>query len=95
MGGAVLQDTTGIQSFYRLYEKLPDGSEIVGLRDDSISLKTAEGAVYDMYISHGTKTVASSKSSGQYTPTDVQQDIIERQKQRMLDRARRSSGREE
>jgi hypothetical protein len=91
MGGAVLQDTTGTQSFYRLYEKLPDGSQIVGLRDDSISLKTAEGAVYDMYISHGAKTASSKSSSGQFTPTAVQQEIVDRQKQRMLDRARRNS----
>jgi hypothetical protein len=59
--GAVLSDAKGEQVFYRLKEKLPDGSQIIKVRADSISLKGADGTSYDMYISHDTKTVASGR----------------------------------
>jgi hypothetical protein len=62
--GAVLQDTSGKQAFYQLREKLPDGSQIVHVREDSISLKSEDGTVYDMYITHDTKI---AQSSGGYT----------------------------
>jgi hypothetical protein len=63
--GIVLSDSKGIQSFYRVSDKLPDGSQIVEVRSDSISLKGSDGTSYDMYISsymsdiHGTKTSVS------------------------------------
>ena len=50
--GAVLQDTEGKQFFYQLHAKLPDGSEITHVHDRSISLRTADGTISDMYISH-------------------------------------------
>jgi len=57
--GAVLSDSTGVQSFYRLNEKLPDGSQLVEVRSDSISLRGTDRITYEIYISHDTKTVAS------------------------------------
>ncbi len=50
--GAVIKDGTGMQTFFRLYEALPDGSKIVRVQDDNISLKGTDGSLYDMYISH-------------------------------------------
>jgi hypothetical protein len=58
--GAVLSDAKGEQVFYRMKEKLPDGSRIVEVRSNSILLKSADGTFYDMYIS--SKAVASSNS---------------------------------
>ena len=57
--GAVIKDGTGMQSFFRLHEALPDGSKIVSVKADSISLKGADGSLYDMFISHE-KTAASA-----------------------------------
>ncbi len=54
------------QSFFRLNEKLPDGSLVVKVRDDSISLKGPDGTLYDMYISHE-KTVGSVAPPPAYT----------------------------
>jgi hypothetical protein len=96
--GAVLQDSTGKQVFYRLYEKLPNGSKIVHLEADSISLKGEDGAVYDIFIAHDTKTAASGSgtSSASYDPaypsqqhtfTPAQQESLTRKKQRAINRA--------
>jgi hypothetical protein len=48
--GAVINDPKGEQSFYRLYAKLPDGSQIVEVRNKSIQLKDESGTRYDVYI---------------------------------------------
>ncbi len=66
--GAVINDPTGVQSFYRLKEKLPDGSTIVQVRPDSITLRGADGTSYDMYILHETKAVASIKPDAPADP---------------------------
>jgi len=55
VSGAVLQDNTGEQTFYQLFEKLPDGSQVVKVRPDSILLKGSDGINYEMFIVHGTK----------------------------------------
>ena len=54
--GAVLDDAKGEQTFYRLYEILPDGSKLVKVKNDSILLKRNDGALYEIYMSHDTKT---------------------------------------
>ena len=56
--GAVISDAKGEQNFYRLKEKLPDGSQIVKVRPDSILLMGADGTSYDMYIAHETSAAA-------------------------------------
>lgn len=96
VSGAVLQDSDGKQTFYQLYEKLPDGSQIIKLRDDGISLKNENGTVYDMYIAHDTKSSASNSGyiASPATPTKQvltqhERDSIERQKRQMLLRAQR------
>lgn len=60
LSGAVFQDASGQQVFYQLNDKLPDGSRIVRLRADSISLKGPDGAAYDMFIARDTKTPGSA-----------------------------------
>jgi hypothetical protein len=57
--GAVINIAKGEQSFFRLFEKLPDGSQIVQVRNDSISIKGTDGILYDMFISHE-KTLGSA-----------------------------------
>ena len=61
--GAVINDAKGEQSFYRLYEKLPDGMKIVEVRSNSITLKGESGARYDIYIDHNIKTVGAASQS--------------------------------
>lgn len=65
--GVVLSDPKGEQSFYRLFDKLPDGSQIVAVHSDSISLKRADGTSSDMYIAHDMKAAASVAP---YAPND-------------------------
>jgi hypothetical protein len=50
--GAVIKVEKGEQSFFRLFEKLPDGSQLVQMRDDSISIMGADDTLNDMFISH-------------------------------------------
>jgi hypothetical protein len=104
--GAVFSDSKGEQSFYRVFDTLPDGSKIVAVRSDSISLKGTDGMAYDMYIAHEKivgSTVsppsadhnASESAPKHYGPTPAQQEFIYRQKQRALDRAQRRKNEEE
>ncbi len=58
--GAVLSDAAGAQFFYRLREQLPDGSRIIGIRDDSIRLKRSDGTTYEMFITHEMKPSAAA-----------------------------------
>jgi hypothetical protein len=50
--GAVFSDSKGEQTVYRVFDTLPEGSRIVAVRSDSISLKGTNGISYDMYIAH-------------------------------------------
>ncbi len=61
VSGAVLDDTTGAQTFYRLREKLPDGSQIVKVKSDSIALKRPDGSLVELYIIHDLKPSASAR----------------------------------
>jgi hypothetical protein len=57
--GAVIINTKGEQTFYRLYEVLPSGLQIIKVRNDSISLKGADATLYDIYINHDMKAGAA------------------------------------
>ena len=65
--GAVFSDSKGEQTFYRVFDTLPDGSKIVAVRSDSISLKGASGTRYDIFVNHDMKTVAVG-AEGQSAP---------------------------
>jgi len=58
--GAVLEDSTG-QVFYRMHQKLPDGSMIVKVLRDKITLKTAEGATLELQVVDDTKIVSVAR----------------------------------
>ncbi len=66
--GAVFSDSKGEQSFYRMFDTLPDGSKIVAVRSDSISLKGTDGMSYDMYIAHDMKAVGAASQSAHINP---------------------------
>ena len=55
--GAVLQDATNIQTFYRLNEKLPDGSRIIKVRRDEVTLRLPDGGTIDIQVADDTKIV--------------------------------------
>ena len=54
--GAVLEDSTG-QAFYRIHQKLPDGSAIVKVMRDKVSLQRSEGSTVDLQVVDDTKIV--------------------------------------
>jgi general secretion pathway protein C len=54
--GAVLEDTTG-QAFYRTNEKLPDGSAIVKVMRDKVTLKRSDGVSVNLELVDDTKIV--------------------------------------
>jgi len=66
--GAVFSDSKGEQSFYRLFDTLPDGSRIVAVRSDSISLKGTDGMSYDMYIAHDMTKSAVANTAAPVQP---------------------------
>jgi general secretion pathway protein C len=54
--GAVLEDSTG-QAFYRIHEKLPDGSQIVKVMRDKVRLQRPGGSTIDIIVSDEDKIV--------------------------------------
>jgi len=61
--GAVLDSPAFPQAFYRLNEKLPDGSRIVKVRRDSVSLKLADGSVTEIQMVDDAKIVMATPSA--------------------------------
>lgn len=55
--GAVLADATNQQAFYRLDQKLPDGTQIVKVRRDRVTLKRTDGSTVEIQIVDDTKIV--------------------------------------
>jgi general secretion pathway protein C len=60
--GAVLADTANLQAFYRLGQKLPDGSQIVKVKRDRVSLKRPDGSIVEIQIVDDTKIVSVAKA---------------------------------
>jgi general secretion pathway protein C len=58
--GAVLEDSTG-QAFYRINQKLPDGSSIVKVMREKVSIRRPDGATVDVEIVDDTKIVTTKK----------------------------------
>lgn len=54
--GAVLEDTTG-QTFYRINQKMPDGSMIVKVQRDKIAIKTQDGRTVNLEVVDDTKII--------------------------------------
>ncbi len=59
--GAVLEDTTG-QAFYRVNQKLTDGSQIVKVQRDKITIKRSNGGTFDLQVVDDTKIVNMAKA---------------------------------
>lgn len=55
--GAVLEDTSG-QAFYRIQQKLPDGSMIIKVLRNKITIKRPEGSTMDLQVVDDTKIVS-------------------------------------
>jgi hypothetical protein len=51
--GAVIDDTTNPQAFYRLNAKLPDGSQLVEVQSNHIILKEPDGTLAALYVTPG------------------------------------------
>lgn len=58
--GAVLEDSTG-QAFYRLNQKLPDGSAIVKVMHDKVAIRRADGVTVTVEVVDDTKIVSVQK----------------------------------
>jgi general secretion pathway protein C len=58
--GAVLEDETG-QAFYRLDQRLSDGSRIVKVQRDQVTLRRPDGSTATLQIMDETKIVAMAK----------------------------------
>ena len=65
--GAVLDSPANPQAFYRLNEKMPDGSRIIKVKRDSVSLKQADGSVTVLEMVDDTKIVMATPSAGAST----------------------------
>ncbi len=61
--GAVLEDTTG-QAFYRMNQKLSDGSQIVKVFRDRVTLRRADGSKTELQIVDDMKIVNIKPSLG-------------------------------
>ena len=86
--GAVLDDSTGVQTLYRLHERLPDGSQIVKVRSDSISLKRSDGTPYELFIVHDAKPSSPQGRTGAVPPTVVSPPVAVQQAPALVDPAR-------
>jgi general secretion pathway protein C len=64
--GAVLQDASNLQTFYRRGQKLPDGSRIISVKRDRITLSQPGGGTIEIQIVDETKivNVASKPAPG-------------------------------
>jgi len=65
--GAVLDSPANPQAFYRLNEKLPDGSRLIKVKRDSVSLKRADGSVAELQMLDETKIVMATPSADSST----------------------------
>ncbi len=67
--GAVLEDSTG-QAFYRINQKLPDGSAIVKVKRAKVSIRRPDGVIVNLDVVDETKIVTVQKP-GPYGDTGV------------------------
>ncbi len=58
--GAVLEDAGG-QAFYRIGQKMPDGSMLGKVQRSRVTIKRAEGGTYDIEVADDTKIVPVAK----------------------------------
>ncbi len=61
--GAVLEDAQG-QAFYRMHQKLNDGSQIIKVLRDRVTLRRADGSTAEVQIVDDTKIVSIKPGTG-------------------------------
>lgn len=83
--GAVFSDNAGIQSFFRLYDQLPEGYRLVQISSKSILIKNADGIQYELFISQDIKT------AGQTVPPPTSMEPVKQEE--VAPRARRNAHR--
>ena len=54
--GAVLEDSTG-QAFYRIHQKLPDGSQIIKVKRNKVTLQRPDGSTTEILVADDDKIV--------------------------------------
>ncbi len=59
--GAVLEDASGAQNFYRIHEKMPEGSQIVKVQRDKITMRRPDGGTFDLQVIDDARIVNVSK----------------------------------
>src|SRR5512139_569604 len=55
--GAVLEDAAKVQAFYRIDQKLPDGSQLVKVKRDRVVIRRPDGGTFEVQIVDDTKIV--------------------------------------
>jgi general secretion pathway protein C len=61
--GAVLEDSSG-QVFYGIHQKLPDGSQIIKVVRDKVTLQRADGSKIDIQLAEDDKIVTMQAPAG-------------------------------
>jgi len=61
--GAVIDDGTGVQAFYRLHAQLPDGSQLLKVQRNSIIVKRDDGIRYEIFITKGANSAITAMPS--------------------------------
>jgi hypothetical protein len=74
LSGAVLVDAAGLQSFYRLREKLPDDSQIIKVQSDSILLKRTDGGLYELFIAQEARSAIPAVPAPDIRPAAPAED---------------------
>ena len=67
--GAVLEDSTG-QVFYRIHQKLPDGSQIIKVKREKVTLQRSDGSTFDILLADDDKII-NMQAPGGNTGTGV------------------------
>jgi hypothetical protein len=96
--GAVLEDGTGVQTFYRVDQKLPDDSRIVKVMRDRVLIKRPDGALSELLVADDTKAPAISSSTKAEPPAAPAVDTaVSNSGRQVMPRSqrRRQSSREE
>ena len=60
--GAVLEDGTGVQTFYRVDQRLPDDSRIVRVKHNSVLIRLSDGSVSELVVIDDVKAPAVSSN---------------------------------
>ena len=73
--GAVFDDGTGVQVFYRLHDQLPDGSRLLKVRSKSIVVKKTDGALYEIFTTTGANSTVTAMPSPSVTPSEPRESM--------------------